>query len=138
VRAGGETVTEVVARADASLPRIGACRAVPLGRCAREDVRRDGGAIRYSAAVRVEKYAPAEYRRLTGHVLAANPFERLKAFFDDEHPLVSHDGPSVCELTPFALIDFRHSPRRLDVESVHACPHELTVVHIEARFDVAG
>src|SRR3954471_20910908 len=86
VRSGGETLTEVVARADASLPRIGARSAVQLGRCGREEVRRAEGAIKYAASVRVEKYVPAEYRRLTTHILAANPFERLKAFFDDDAP----------------------------------------------------
>jgi hypothetical protein len=138
VRSGGETIAEVVARADASLPRIGARSAVQLGRCGREEVRRAEGPIKYAASVRVEKYVPAEYRRLTGHILAANPFERLKVFFDDEAAggVRAVDDAGVEEI-PFALMDFRHSPRKLEVASVHACPHELTIVHVETRVEVA-
>jgi hypothetical protein len=138
VRAGSETVTEVVAPSDASLPRIAARALVPLGRLAREEVRKDDGAVRYASLVRVERHAPAAYKDLAARLLARGGLDRIKAFFDDDLGFTTNAagasrGP---EVTPFALIDWRRARGAIEVTSVHACPHELTIVEVESRFEV--
>jgi hypothetical protein len=128
VRAGTETLTEIVSPAGVSLPRIGLKQAVQLGREASAEVRREGGLIQYAASVRAQTIPPAEYAQAIARILAEDTQDRIKAFFDDE----SRPGAADHAL-PFALMDFRHGPRRLDVTSVHACPRELTIVRIETR-----
>lgn len=131
VRSGGETLTEVVAASGAALPRIGARTTVQLGR-ERADrvVRREDGAIRYSARVSVARLGAAEYREVVDRLIAEKRLERLQAFFDDDPPL-SGDTP-----LPFALMDFHPGARRLDVASVHACPRELAIVRVETEVEV--
>lgn len=128
VRAAGETVTEVVAPADLCLPRIGVKAAVQLGRAAREEVRRDEGRIRYSAALRVETHAPAAYREAAARLLAEDRLERIKAFFDDDCDARAGKSAAQGDLLPFALIDYRRGPTGLVVSWAHACPHELAIV----------
>jgi len=139
VRAGKETVTEVMAPRDAALPRLGAHAHIPLGRISSEGIRRDDGRIRYASEVRVERLDAAAYRERTARLLARNGLDRLKAFFDDDLGFTTgaHGSARAPELVPFALIDWHAGDAgRLDVASVHACPHELTVVEVESRFEV--
>lgn len=86
------------------------------------------GGLHYRGTFRVETYAPSEYRDAATRILARDPFERIKAFFDD-------DGAS--DIPPFALFDYRRRPRCLDALCVHAYPHERTIVFVETRVDVA-
>ena len=135
VRAGGETLTEVVAPPDALLPRAGIRSFVELGRTPHSVVTRSDGSIRYRGVFRVETYRPAEYREIAGRILASGSFERIQAFFDEE----SQPAPQAsvgCDCIPFALIEFSHRARRLEALSVHAYPYELTIVHVETRIDV--
>lgn len=127
-RAGGETLTEVFAPAGAALPRIGARASVAIRRDAGEELRRDEGAIRYAASLRVATHPPAEYRRAAGALIQDDPMERIKVFFD----LAGED-----DLTPFALMDFRRWPSGITVASVHACPAELAIIQIETRIETA-
>lgn len=132
LRTRRETVTQVVAPADACLPRIAEKATVPLGRAAYEELRRDEGAIRYAATVRVDRHTPAEYRRETARLLSANVLDRLKVFFDEEGGASTRS----LEMTPFALVDFRRVGAGLEVVTVHACPHEGVVVRVDTRFHV--
>ncbi len=134
VRSGGETLTEVVAPVGLALPRMGVHSVVQLGRGARDEVRRESGAVRYAASILVESYAPAEYAQMTSRLLARDSFERLKAFF--EPAAGGGPGAGAAETTPFALMDFARTAAGLEVLSVHACPHELTIVRVESRIAV--
>jgi hypothetical protein len=137
VRTEGETITEVLAPPEAPLPRAGIRSSVQLARHARDEVVRTGGALHYRGSFRVETYAPAEFRERAARILASDSFERIKVFFDDE-PFDRRGAESgSAELAPFALMDFRHKGRRLDVVSVHAYPHELTIVQVETRVEAA-
>lgn len=141
VRAGRETVTEVVAPAGAGLPRISTRASVPLGRILCEEVRREEGAIRWGSRVRVERHAPAEFRDRAARLLAGQSLDRLKAFFDEDLGFTTNAAGAARapEMVPFALMDFRHDPRgRLEVVSVHACPQELVMVEVETRVEVAA
>jgi hypothetical protein len=139
VRTERETVTEVVAPSNASLPRVGVRALVPLGRLVREEVLREEGRVRYASVVRVERHAPAAYRDLATRLLARNLLDRRKAFFGDDKGFTSSAACAARdpEGTPFALMDWRCEARGwLEVSSVHACPHELTIVEVESRFEM--
>jgi hypothetical protein len=130
-RAGEETLVEVLAPPEAPLPRRGLRSSIQISRASRDEVTREDGALRYRGAYRVESYTPAEYRAAAARLLAIDPFERIKAFFDDDDARAASGASDA----PFALIDFRPGARRLEILSVHAYPHELAIVYVETRFD---
>ncbi len=139
VRSGGETVTEILAPPEVSLPRIGLRSSVQLGRTSREEVTRMDGPIHYRTAFRVETFPPAAYRDMQQVLLSAEAFQRIKLFFDTgETPAPGVPLDPSRDFTPFALIDFRHKPRRLDVLSVHASPADLTIVTVDSRFEIVA
>ncbi len=131
VRAGGETLTQVLAPPGAPLPRCGLRASIQIARHGRDEILRVEGALHYRASFRAEMFAPADFRERAAALLSGDSMDRIKAFFDDDE---SGKPP---ELAAFALIDFRSRPRRLDVVAVHAYPHELAIVRVDARFDVA-
>lgn len=140
VRAGDETLSEVLAPPEAPLPRHGLCSSIQISRASRDEVTRVEGALHYRGIYRVESYTPAEYRDVVGRLLENDPFERIKVFFDggpETRPRGEFEGSGGATEAPFALIDFRRRARRLDVLSVHAYPHELAIVNVETRIDVA-
>ncbi len=134
LRADGETLTEILAPPGAPLPRLGLKSTIDLGRVPRDDVVRLGGGIRYRASVRLESYSAQGYREAQAELLEGRHDgpQRLKGFFPD--PETPGDGA----FTPFALVDYRVRPRRLEVTSVHACPEEHAILVVDSRFEVAS
>jgi hypothetical protein len=134
-RAGRETITEVLAPPDAVLPRLGVRSSMQISRASQDEVTRVEGALHYHGAYRVEAYTPAEMRDVVAALLERDRFERLKMFFDED--AAADPALDAAGFAPFTLIDFHRRPRRLDVKSIHAYPHELQIVYVETRIDVA-